>query len=289
VSIGNSETTDPNINNSSVSNEVEETSSQLSKTGTKSRDGKKKDITGFTAEGVSNDLVYTRTFKKVKKDDEHWVQVQAEKRKLYHFVRDEEKYQRLMSELKNNTSIHPEFKIPIKTIFETPKINVVEITYLPNSPFIVHKSLNLKNPIPMFIVDRETTTNPDMLGGIASYILAGKDSGTPSVVVENSKVIGVMKVILASDKEITVENIVFNDKPANPDMVPVLEDVKTPDIPLLKNAKFLKWKCNRCLATTWKFPLHKESHFCNACPICHKTFISPVSLKKHLVVSIEFS
>lgn len=230
-----------------------------------------------------NDSEHTKTSKKAKNDtEEHWEELRTEKKKFYHFVRNREKFNLLLSEFKNNLSIHPEFKTTMNSLFESPKINVVEITYREKTPYFANRTVNLNNPMPIFIVDREATDNPALLGGIASFVMAGKDR-TP--VPSDSKLIAVMKVILASDRELTVENLVFNDKPLNADMVPVLEDVKTPEIPLLKHAKMLKWRCNKCLGTTWKFPVHKDSHLCNACPICHQSFTSPVSLKKHLVVS----
>ncbi|XP_054268569.1 uncharacterized protein LOC128990275 isoform X2 [Macrosteles quadrilineatus] len=236
----------------------------------------------LNTEDSENDSEHTKTPKKAKNDtEEHWEELRTEKKKFYHFVRNREKFNLLLSEFKNNLSIHPEFKTTMNSLFESPKINVVEITYREKTPYFANRTVNLNNPMPIFIVDREATDNPALLGGIASFVMAGKDR-TP--VPSDSKLIAVMKVILASDRELTVENLVFNDKPLNADMVPVLEDVKTPEIPLLKHAKMLKWRCNKCLGTTWKFPVHKDSHLCNACPICHQSFTSPVSLKKHLVL-----
>lgn len=204
------------------------------------------------------------------------------KKGFYQYVRDHIKRKRLISELLESKTYHKEAKVPLKDLFENPKINVIEITYNNNTPPITHKVVDFKKPMPMYIKEYKCNDEHDMLGGIASYVIQG---GACAQVPESSEIIAVMRVVLASDRALTVENISFKDKPANESMVPVLEDVDEPKIPLLLNAKILKWRCVKCLTLTWKFPLNSESHACNACPVCHKAFTSFGALKSHSVVS----
>lgn len=216
-----------------------------------------------------------------------WLRTRGAKRSCFHFVKDRDKMVRLLSEFKDNCKLHPDFKVSFKELFENPKINVISITDRPNTPFFTYRQVDLSKPIPMYIIVRQFEEPDSLLGGIASYVLANpsKESSS-SCATEETKLIAVMKVLLGSDQTLTVENLVFKNKPAVESMLPILEDVSEPEIPMLEGGKMLKWRCNKCLVTTWKFPLNRDSHMCNGCLICHKPFATPIALKKHMFVSI---
>lgn len=216
-----------------------------------------------------------------------WMRTKGLNRTCFHFVTNCEKMLNLIVELKADI-IHPDFNIPTNELFENPKINVVAITNKPNTPFYTHSNVNLNRPIPMYVIERKRSEPDSHLGGIASYVLSNPSKNTDSLFLEDIKVIAVMKVVLGGDKVLTIENVVFKNKPAMECMIPILEDVPKPEIPLLEGGKLLKWKCTKCLITTWKFPLNKDSHMCNGCLICNKPFATQIALKKHLFVSILF-
>ncbi|XP_046673720.1 uncharacterized protein LOC124362890 isoform X1 [Homalodisca vitripennis] len=213
-----------------------------------------------------------------------WVQTVCNHRRYYQFVSDHTKLKDILDEMKGNKRVHPRFKKPVEDLFLSPEINMVEISHKPKSPFFVTRTIDFNNPIPMYVVERQAKDTETPLGGIASYIMANPSRTSPSSVSEDTKVIAVMKVVLGKDRRLTMENIVFKEKPVTQDMIPILVDVSDPEIPLLKGSKLLKWKCTKCLATTWKFPISKDTHSCFACTICHKPFASKMSLIKHMVI-----
>lgn len=212
-----------------------------------------------------------------------WKRTSSGKKEYYQFVNNPAKLKTLILELTGNDVYINKYDASFKDLFENPKINLIELTNKPSAPFFTYKQVDFEKPIPMYVVERPMNKrSQSMLGDAASYILANSKCTTP--IPESSTLISVMNVILASDKELSVENIVFNKKPCD-DMIPVLEDVTNPPIPLLRKAKMLKWMCTKCLTMTWKFPLSPDTHMCNTCLICHKPFVSSISLKKHTAVS----
>lgn len=212
-----------------------------------------------------------------------WIRTSSGTKVYYQFVNNPTKQKKIVSELTSNDTFIKKYNATFKDLFESPKINLIELTNKPSAPFFTYKQVDFEKPIPMYVVERQMSRrSQSMLGDNASYILANSKCTTP--IPESSTLISVMNVILASDKELTVENIVFNKKPCD-NMIPILEDVTDPAIPLLIKAKMLKWSCTKCLTVTWKFPLSPDTHMCNTCLICHKPFVSSISLKKHTVVS----
>lgn len=212
----------------------------------------------------------------------NWIRTSSGKKVYYQFVNNPAKQKRLVLELCGDDNFE-KYNASSKDLFENPKINLIELTNKPSAPFFTYKQVDFEKPIPMYVVERQMDKrSQSMLGDTASYILANSKCTTP--IPDSSTLISVMNVILASDKELTVENIVFNKKPCDK-MIPVLEDVTNPAIPLLTKAKMLKWMCTKCLTVTWKFPLSPDTHMCNTCLICHKPFVSSISLRKHTAVS----
>lgn len=213
-----------------------------------------------------------------------WIRTSSGKKTYHQFINNRAKLKIIESELTGDGIFLKRYNATFKDLFENPKINLIEVTNKPSAPFFTYKKVDFEKPIPMYVVERNSSKQArnNSLGDTASYILANPECITP--IPETSTLISVMNVILASDKELSVENIVFNKKPCD-NMIPVLENVTNPAIPLLKKAKMLKWMCTKCLTVTWKFPLSQDSHVCNTCLICHKPFVSSISLRKHIAVS----
>lgn len=211
-----------------------------------------------------------------------WFCTRGVKGSCYHYITDKNKMVKLLDEFKFNYKVHPDFNVPNKQLFENPEISVIAITNKLNTPVFTYAEVDFSKPIPMYVVVRQSSEPHSLLGGIASYVVRDPCG---SYIAEDTKVIVVMKVVLGSDQTLTVENIVFDKKPAVDGMVPVLENITEPDIPLLEGGKILKWKCNKCMSTSWKLPIKKDSHLCNGCLICHKPFATSIALKKHMLVS----
>lgn len=102
-----------------------------------------------------------------------------------------------------------------------------------------------------------------------------------------SQYIQVLKVPLGRDKEITIENVNFDFLPPVPEnVVPYLDNVTNPEIPLLRGAKQLKWHCALCLTPVTTVFNAVRRHNCYKCKYCEKGFRRNIKVfMQHLLVS----
>lgn len=240
-------------------------------------------------------------------------------RNYYKFINNEEKIKLLYpsfvpSKYKIKSSefkCRKSFKIrSLKLIDKLEFIQIVDDKWLPSVP--LHQQI--RSNIIIYIVDQNKAWDKRNLGPIAKKIsklncskIKNSDSDDVTLEVCNSNsqtnklfcdgsntqkhlipFIQVLKVSLENDEEITIENINFGELPAFPDsIVPFLDNVTHPLIPLLEGAKELKWHCKFCLRSFSTIYFAFRSHTCYQCKYCKKGFRKnmPVFMS-HLLVSL---
>lgn len=233
---------------------------------------------------------------------------------VYKFVNSEEKMRLLYP-----SYVSPSVKLKTSTNYEDfggvcvqgkkmrlslDKLNLIQI--VDDSELSQHCE-RLRSKICVYIINKDIQINQTNLGPVAKVIdtfpqsrlkrnsksekntiqqepVVRKNSQYLKKRIIHKQFINLLEVQLGSDNKITIENIDFKKLPAVPEsMVPYIDDVGTPLIPLLEKAKLLKWCCTFCLSTT-SIVHTAVKHSCYKCEHCGEGVTKSIrAIKNHIM------